>query len=121
MALAAPHGSAVPTDLAAILDKGTVNGLPVPVGGDVLIAAELALHLHPLLVAESQVAATLVDRASIGTIAIAVSGVPQVRIRTAMPVTIAAASTKVASYPIRSVRPIDLPAVGAHRACTNCH
>ena len=60
VALAAPRGSVVPTNLAAILDKGAaVDGLAVPVGGDVLIADELALRRHFLPVAESQVAAAL--------------------------------------------------------------
>ena len=87
MVPAAPHGSLVPTNLAAVLDKGAVDGLAVPAGGDVLIAEELGLRRHSLLVAESQVAAALVDRASIGTIAIALPGALQVR--TPMPGTAA--------------------------------
>ena len=114
LALAAPHGSVVPVNLAAILDKGAVDGLAIPVGSDVLIAEELTLRRRSLLVDESQVAAALVDRASIGTIAIAIPGALQVR--TAMPVTAAATSTIVSSCPIRSVRPMELPAVGAQRA-----
>jgi len=39
-----------------------------------LLPEELGLRRHSLLVAESQVAAALVDRASIGTIAIALPG-----------------------------------------------
>ena len=114
LAPAAPHGSVVPVNLAAILDQGAVDGLAVPVGSDVLIAEKLALRRHSLLVGESQVSAALVDRASIGTIAIAVPGALEVR--TAMPVTAVVTSTIVASCPIGSVRPMDLPAVGAQRA-----
>ena len=114
--LAAQHGSVVPVNLAAILDKGAVDGLAVPVDSDLLVAEELALRRHSLLVGESQVGAALIDRASIGTIAIAIPRALQVRM--AMPVTTTAAtsSTIVRSSPIRSVRPIDLPAIGAQRA-----
>ena len=112
LALAAPHGPVVPVNPAAIVDKGAVDGLAVPVGSDVLVAAELALRRHSLLVGESQVAAALADQASMGTIAIAIPGAFEVP--TAMPVTATAAtsstsSTIITSSPIRSVRPIDLP------------
>ena len=48
LALAAPHGSVVPVNLAAILDKGAVDGVAVPVGSDVLVGEELALRRHSL-------------------------------------------------------------------------
>ena len=65
LALAALHGSVVPVNLAAILDQGAVDGWAVPVGSDVLVAEELALRRPSLLVGESQVAAAMVDQASI--------------------------------------------------------
>jgi len=50
----------------------------VPVGSEVLVAEELALRRHSLLVGESQVAAALADHASIGTIAMAIPGALEV-------------------------------------------
>ena len=47
MALSAPHGSVVPTNLAAIVDKGAVDGLAVPLAVTFLLPRNLACAVTP--------------------------------------------------------------------------
>lgn len=121
LALAAPLWSRSQLIRPPLLTRVPVDGLAVPIGTDVLVAAELALRRHSLLVRESQVAAALADQASIRTIAIAIPGAFEVP--TAMQSPPPPPPPPPLSHPVQYVPFDQLICLPSERGVpsTNCH